>query len=167
MSEAAPSSDLPARPPERAPAPLSLRGNKISLGGSSEAGSGNGGLNTTSMTDVIFILLIFFIAMSEIRAASVEVELPAVDNEAEQEASDQTPLVVEIAKDGEVSLEGTPVEDTEELVQRLRVYRQQQGDPIIRIRGDRDAKNGKVVEVIAGLASAGLNKIEIAVQKKR
>ena len=124
-------------------------------------------INLSPMIDCIFILLIFFIAMSEIRAASVDVELPTVDDEAQQEAPEQPPLVVEIAEDGAVSLDGVLMQDTEELVMRLSLHRQRRGDPTIRIRGDKDARNGKVVEVIAGLAAAGLNKIEIAVQKKR
>lgn len=121
-------------------------------------------LNMTSMTDVIFILLIFFISLSEIRASRVNLDLPSVDQEGAQAADERKPVVVEITADGRVLLDGERRE-VRAIVAHLTALRERTGiDPRIRIRGDRTGDWGVVAGVLAGLSTAGLQRIEIEAQ---
>ena len=123
--------------------------------------------NNTSMTDVIFIFLIFFISLSQIKAKHVEVDLPKVSHASEVKIDDGARVVVEVTADGRVILEGTPVESPEALARALRARQQESGKELrVRLRGDSRAAFGDVLGVLAGLAEAGLVKIEFAVQPK-
>ncbi len=124
--------------------------------------------NNTSLTDVIFIFLIFFISLSQIRKdETVKLEVPTVDRAAEASAEEAPRVVVEVTADGRVLLEGQPVANPEALARDLRGRQEQAGKELrVRVRGDTNAAFGNVLAVLAGLAEAGLFKIEFAVQTK-
>ena len=121
--------------------------------------------NNTSMTDVIFILLIFFISLSQLRTSALQVKLPTVATSRAEAALEQAKrLVIEVSSQDRVFLDGTPVEP-EEIAARLAAFAGEWGEePRVRIRGDADARNGTIMRVVAALADAGLTKIEFAVK---
>jgi len=123
--------------------------------------------NNTSMTDVIFILLIFFISLSQVRTSSLPIKLPSVSAQASSGFEQGKPLVVEVASDDRITLDGAPV-SVEELAARVKARKamttEGEEEPRVRIRGDRSAKNGTMMQVVAALAEAGLSKIEFAVK---
>lgn len=120
--------------------------------------------NNTSMTDVIFILLIFFVSLSQVRTSSLDVELPVVKTDGGGAAEERKPVVIELAADDSVWLEGEKV-DPETVGVALALRRAaEQAEPRIRIRGDAGSKHGTMIRVIAALADAGLTRIEFAVR---
>ncbi|GIW70625.1 MAG: hypothetical protein KatS3mg102_0167 [Planctomycetota bacterium] len=119
--------------------------------------------NTTAMTDVIFILLIFFVSVSQIRTSSIELQLPAVST-AEQQPAPPGPhlLVVDIDRAGEVYADGEPVP----AAGVAEMARRRGAGVRVRIRADEQARSGVLMEVVAGLATAGIADIEFAVQAR-
>lgn len=124
--------------------------------------------NNTSMTDVIFILLIFFISLSQIRTSSLNVNLPSVSGKAEAAARDEDrrPVVIEVSKENGVFIDGRKVEEAglAAEIAAIRATARAGEVPRVRIRSDEESRSGLLVKVIAALAEAGITKIEFAVK---
>jgi biopolymer transport protein ExbD len=119
--------------------------------------------NSTAMTDVIFILLVFFVSISQVRTSSVELDLPAVSaGAAAVAAPDQTLVVVDIDRDGQVFLDGAPIG----AARVGQIARGAGGDVKVRIRADDQTRNGVVMRVVASLADVGIHAIEFAVDNR-
>lgn len=116
-----------------------------------------------SLTDIIFLLLIFFLLSSTfILQTGIKVEVPrtTVGDPTAEKA-----LVVSVARDGSVYLNEDLVSRAE-LVARIRqsmVSREQ----IIIIRADRHLSLDKVVEVMDVAKSAGASRFLIATETDR
>ncbi len=116
-----------------------------------------------SLTDIIFLLLIFFLLSSTfILQTGIKVEVPRTTV---GEPTAEKALVVSVARDGSVYLNEDLVSRAE-LVARIRqsmVSREQ----IIIIRADRHLSLDKVVEVMDVAKSAGASRFLIATDTDR
>lgn len=121
----------------------------------------------TSMIDVIFIVLAFFVCVSEVKKGKLDVEVPPV-SEADTEASDggdKEPIVVEVTGDDRIFVGGEQVKNEDELAIRLAQAVERVGaDAPVHLSGDKNAKNGTMMRVVSQLSKAGLTRIEFAVQ---
>lgn len=122
----------------------------------------------TSMIDVIFILLAFFVCVSEIKKGQLNVDLATVPETTEVEPSDATekePIVVEVTGDDQIFIGGKRVQSDDELAILLAQAVERVGtDAPVHLSGDKDAKNGTMMRVVSQLSKAGLTRIEFAVQ---
>lgn len=121
----------------------------------------------TSMIDVIFILLAFFVCVTELKKGTLEVDVPEVPAaEAPQpEDAPREPIVVEVSADGRVYVAGDEARTTEELERLLGALVAEHGpDAPVYLSGDREAKNGTMMRVVSCLSRAGVRRIEFAVQ---
>ena len=123
--------------------------NKISVGG-----------NMSSMTDLVFLLLIFFIILSTLVSNGVNVELP----KAKGTTSVTSKMTLSIKPDGSYHLNGGPVayEDLESL---LRLRLEDSADPVLYLQVDESVPTGKTVEVI-GMAKANEWKVMLGATPK-
>lgn len=122
----------------------------------------------TSMIDVIFILLAFFVCVSEVKRGALQVEVPPVEDapQATEPTTDKEPIVVEVTKDDRVFVAGTAAsgpEDVDRLIAQA-VERSGGKDAPVHLKGDKAATNGTMMRVVSHLAKAGLTRIEFAVQ---
>jgi len=107
----------------------------------------------TALVDVIFQLLIFFVLTSSYvnqrsqEAARVPVELPESQLEVESPQFDDVSVVVD--REGMISLDGEPLNSTEELLMRLGLLADKNPNIIVLIRGDQNAPYGRIAEVMA------------------
>lgn len=98
-----------------------------------------------SMTDIIFLLLIFFmITSSAISQSAIDVKLPEVSTEA---VPAQEPTTISITKDGLFYLNDQPTERNI-LEQKLVEVLGKQQDRTFTIRADEQTKHGDVVFVM-------------------
>jgi biopolymer transport protein ExbD len=120
----------------------------------------------TSMIDVIFILLAFFVCVSEVKKGKLGVDVPDVPAADRQEAADtKEPIVVSVTGKDEVYIGDTLARTDEDLERLLGMAVARLGaDAPVHLSGDRDAKNGTMMRVVSQLSRAGLKKIEFAVQ---
>lgn len=121
----------------------------------------------TSMIDVIFIVLAFFVCVSEVKKGQLDVELPEVADttSAEADTGDKEPIVVSVTGDDRVFVGQDMAKNDEELGILLRQAVERVGqDAPVHLSGDRDAKNGTMMRVVGQLSKAGLTRIEFAVQ---
>ncbi len=119
--------------------------------------------NTISLTDIIFLLLIFFLLSSTfILQPGIKVQLPRT---ATTEISSEKSIVVSITKDGALFLNDDFV-SIDQLGAQLRTMVIDVGNPILIIRADKNILLERVVEVMDRAKGAGAERFLIATQQK-
>ena len=105
-------------------------------------------LALTSMLDVIFLLLCFFVTVSVFSQweSEITIKLPSAST---AEEPDRLPgeIIVNLAKDGKVTVNGT-VLSLEDLKARLAKVAKFYPDQAVIIRADREVRYERLVEVI-------------------
>jgi biopolymer transport protein ExbD len=118
-------------------------------------------IDMTPMVDVMMLLVIFFMMSTAFVAVypGFTVSLPKASLESRQTEQ----IVVMIAGDGRVAVDGRPVAKGE-LAAVIRANGSVQ--PTVSIRADKDVSHGRVVEVMDEIRKAGVAKMAIAVEPK-
>ena len=113
--------------------------NKVSLTG-----------NMSSMTDLVFLLLIFFVILSTLVSNGVNVDLPT----SKGTTSVTSRLTVSIQADGTYHLNGEvrPI-SREDLEPKLAFEMEKQAEKVLYLQVDRNVPTGQTVELI-GLAKS-------------
>ena len=122
--------------------------------------------NTTSMIDVIFILLVFFVAVSRLKDSPVDVNLPGVDDPGKPKVEQKIePIEISITAEGTVYVGSEKLAVGPDLKARIEQLVAENGtDVTVRLRSDSESKSGSMVQVISLLSAAGLQKVEFAVR---
>ncbi len=112
-----------------------------------------GGMNT--MTDLVFLLLIFFIIISTLVSNGVNVDLP----QSKGTTSVTSNLTLSIQADGSYHLNGDsrPM-SREDLEPKLRLEMAKQEEKVVYLQVDQSVPTGQTVEII-GLAKANSWKV--------
>ncbi len=113
----------------------------------------SGGMNT--MTDLVFLLLIFFIIISTLVSNGVNVDLP----DAKATTAVHSNLTLSIQADGTYHLNGDsrPM-SREDLEPKLRLEMAKQDEKVVYLQVDKSVPTGQTVEII-GLAKANSWKV--------
>jgi biopolymer transport protein ExbD len=122
-------------------------------------------MNMTPMIDIVFLLIIFFMTVTQVSEANKErLKLPKLEGSQDQK---RTTLTINVSQDGEllvfrrpVTIAGIVAMVTDELnrlngeTSRLTVV----------VRADERGTSQMVNEVVTALAKLGINQIRIAVE---
>jgi biopolymer transport protein TolR len=92
-----------------------------------------------------------------------DVNLPEVEN-APGMAADQEPLVVTVGRDGAIALGRSRVEVPTKLTPVLIQVLKERKDRKVLLEADRDVPYGRVVEVMAAIRAAGVDKLGMVSQ---
>ena len=117
-------------------------------------------LELTSLTDVVFLLLIFFMLSTTFiqNNKNLDIKLPKSKGLAQQEGENTT---IEISRNGEVAFNGQTM-SPEELDSTLDKLVRHSPDEVIVIKADKDINYGLVVKVMGLCKSKNLNKLGMA-----
>jgi biopolymer transport protein ExbD len=120
-------------------------------------------LNLTPLIDVVFQLLVFFMAattfLDQEQEREIEVDLPlAAHASAPEEAPED--VVISVARDGSVTLGGAAVDRAALEAALLRAAARDPRTPVT-IRGDRHAHHEAVVGVMDACGAAGLSNLAV------
>ena len=120
------------------------------------------GISLTSLIDVIFLLLIFFMVATTLVDPSrkLDIQLPAA--KAASSEKEKIPVTIEMSDRGELTLNGERVE-LAMLEERLRVLGGE-GQRRALVRGDKRLDYGRVVQVLGICRAVGIHDIGIAVK---
>ena len=124
------------------------------------------GLALTSMLDVIFLLLCFFVTVSVFSQweSEISIRLPTAST---AEAPERMPgeIIVNLAKDGSIKVNGATM-SLDELQARLsRIAKFYPGQPVI-IRADKDTKYDHLVSVIDACRAGDVWSFSLATQNE-
>jgi biopolymer transport protein ExbD len=116
-------------------------------------------LNITSLIDVMFLLLIFFmISTTFLSAPAIKLELPEAEH---SENVRQTPLVVHIDQSGRVFLNDEPIE-LALLGEALKVRIANDVEKAVVLKIDSRVSHGHVIEVLDIIRGSGIRKISFS-----
>jgi biopolymer transport protein ExbD len=118
-------------------------------------------LNLTSLIDVVFLLLIFFMVATTFLDPEREIDLDLPEAESgvmPEEAPDQ--IVISVFEDGRISLAGRTV-DRDGLLENLRQAARVNPTTPVTIRGDRLVAHERIVAVMDACGVAGLSNLAV------
>jgi len=116
-------------------------------------------INITTLIDVMFLLLIFFMVTSTFKnQPAINLVLPRSATATE---TADTPSMLYLTSDGETYLNDTLVDETRlpELLGQLRVSSQE--DRMV-LRADENAAHGRVVELIDVIKQSGFTRVSLS-----
>ena len=121
-------------------------------------------INLTSLIDVLFLLLIFFmVSTTFVSQPAISLQLPTAQH---AEATRQTPVVVHIDVNGAVYINDEPVEIAlleEELISRL----SDQVEKAVVLKADSRVQHGVVIHVLDLIKGAGVKKLVVATEPEK
>ena len=116
-------------------------------------------INITSLIDVLFLLLIFFMVSSTfIEQPGMKLELPESKSSTTEKIKD---LVLEITSDGDLILNDTPI-SLDKLENKLKKLLPSLEEKTLVLKADKSIPHGTVVKVMDLARLSGLEKIVIA-----
>ncbi len=124
---------------------------------------GNTGIEVTPLIDILFTLIIFFLATATFQEQErdAEVKLPKIRNLGGKGSSDA--LTINVAADGEYTLRNRTF-TLEKLFGVLKESLREEPEQKVLIRGDEDARHGDVARAIGECYKAGFTSAKIAFQ---
>ena len=136
------------------------------MGGSAGSEDGDIGFQIAPMVDVVFVLMLFFMAMAgaQVKEKELNIALPS-GAAATKSNNTKTPIVIDISPEGQVSMNnevyGAP---TDKGLQRLREWlkatiEQFGGDDPVIIRPQPDTRHERIVDVLNAAAFAGVKNL--------
>lgn len=120
------------------------------------------GISLTSLIDVVFLLLIFFMVTSSFVEVhrKLDLQLPEA-KAADLEQKDRKPIQIELDREDRISMDGQDVTLTQ-LEAKLKDLQGTRTAAIV--RADRRLNHGKVTAVLGLCRDAGIREIAIAVK---
>jgi len=121
-------------------------------------------LNLTSMIDIVFLLIIFFMVGTKFvdQERKIALEVPHVSNHGALTSAPER-RVVNVYRDGDVTIDGKSVSLTE-LVAQLTSARKQYAELGVLVRGDGSGEFQRVAEVLNACKQAGIAELAISVK---
>jgi biopolymer transport protein ExbD len=121
----------------------------------------NGGLiiNVTSLIDVMFLLLIFFLVTSTFKhSPAIDLVLP---NSTSAKAVSDGPATLYLAGDGSIYLDADRLDEAN-VIPELRRKLAATGDDRIVLRADSRSEHGDVVKLIDWIKQSGYTRVSLA-----
>jgi biopolymer transport protein ExbD len=120
-------------------------------------------INITPLVDVVFLLLLFFMLSSRfVSAPTIKITLP--DSKTSQPEV-QEEVIVTVSKDGALFIDQAPV-TLAELQAGLQEKLAQLKQPAVRIKADREAMLGLIVNVVDEVRLAGAGAFSLETERR-
>ena len=122
-------------------------------------------INLTPMIDVVFTLLVFFMLATTFaeRERMLDIQLPFA-NAANANSAKPQELVINVLRDGSVSIDGRAVAG-EQLTRVLNDAARRGPGTLVTVRGDRHGYYNEVVHVLDECRRAGLDNVSLSTLK--
>jgi len=121
-------------------------------------------INVTPFVDVMLVLLIIFMVTAPMMEKGVEVQLPEVENAPAIEGMKE-PLVVTVNDKGEISIGSAQVESVQKLTPVLQQVLAKRKEKEVFLEADRKVAYGRVVQVMAAIKAAGVEKLGMVAEE--
>lgn len=120
------------------------------------------GISLTSLIDVIFLLLIFFMVTTTMIDPSRRLDIQLPEAKAASAEAKSIPVTIEVGERGEISLNGEGT-DLKTLESRLNAM-SKEGKKTAIVRADKRLDYGRVVGILGICRASGFHDIGIAVR---
>lgn len=126
----------------------------------------DGGINLMPLVDVVFLLLIFFLAATTFANEEVELDLRLPEAKSGEGGKADRELIINVAQDGTLTMGGRAV-SLEALRQKLAAAVRRNKDQSVLVRGDQAAQFGVGVQVLDTCRLAKVKKVNFAALPSR
>ncbi len=118
-------------------------------------------VNLVPLLDVMFLLLIFFLVSTTFTKDEVDMNLVLPEARSGAPAESGNLLVINVAHDGAITVDGRQVATMEALRQKLRAASSRNRDQQVLIRGDTRVQFGMVAQALDACLEASLKHVAI------
>ena len=123
-------------------------------------------LDLTTLLDIMFILLVFFILTAGASYRVLDLTLPSAVTEETEAAKPSKHIFLEIKPDG-YALDGKDIQSLTDLKSQLATYLQEHSDKELVIAGDRLTSLERLLTLLTFLESKGIQAANILMQKEK
>ncbi len=117
-------------------------------------------INVVPLADVMLVLLIIFMVTTPfIIQGNIKINLPSA--KAPSDDIDQKNIIIGIAKEGKIFLNGKEIRNDEFLEKEIRKLIKETGNTRVIIEGDKMSYHGEIVKVMGIARRAGAEKLAI------
>ena len=113
-------------------------------------------INVTPLVDVMLVLLIIFMVAAPMMMQGVDVNLPKTTTKNIKTADE--PLMLTVNKKKEIFLENHPIE-LDRLELKIKKIFENRREKEVLLRADQDVPYGFIIDVMARVKNAGINKL--------
>lgn len=121
----------------------------------------DGGVNLMPLVDVVFLLLIFFLAATTFVNEEVELDLRLPEAKSGESGKADRQLIINLSQDGTLSMGGRPV-TFEALRPKLVAAVRRNQEQAVLVRGDKAAQFGIGLRVLDTCRLAKIKKVDFA-----
>ncbi len=114
-------------------------------------------INTTPLVDVMLVLLIIFLITIPVVTTSIQVELPKQANQIRESKPEN--IVISVDTAGNIFWFDTPIQNKDDLLNRMRKIAKMDPQPELQIRGDGRANYESVGRVLFAAQKIGIAKV--------
>lgn len=118
-------------------------------------------INVTSLIDVLFLLLTFFIVTTRfVEQSALKVELPETRNA--ERVQQMQPFVLNIASDGAITFQDKAITENDLQAELARVSDEVEGAGGLVLRADLNLSHGQVMRLYDLIRGAGVKRVAVA-----
>ncbi len=129
----------------------------MNVGSDSEEDEVLSTINTTPLVDVMLVLLIIFLITIPVVTTSIKVNLPKEVNVIRETKPEN--VIISVNSGGRIFLYDTPMRNTTDLLDRMKVFAAKKPQPEVQIRGDAQSNFESVGRVMYVVQRAGITKV--------
>jgi len=119
-------------------------------------------INTTPLVDIMLVLLIIFLITVPVVTHTVPVALPHEENQPNKTRPDN--ITIAVTKDGDLFWNDARLANNAALLDRLKSRANDDPQPEVQIRADKDARYEFVGRIVVDCQRAGIAKVTFIVQ---
>jgi len=113
-------------------------------------------INVTPLVDVMLVLLIIFMVAAPMMIQGIDINLPKTTTKNIKTADE--PLMLTVNKKKEIFLENHPIE-LDRLELKIKKIFENRREKEVLLRADKDVPYGFIIDVMARVKNAGINKL--------
>ncbi len=133
-----------------------------------KGGGYNSDINVTPMADVMLVLLIIFMITTPLLQSGITVNLPKAKNPLDApEADSKEAIVVAVNRTGMIFLAKQPISESDLYEYLLTRFSGGEINRTIFLKADTALAYGRVVEIVNGCRSAGVERIGLMAEKEK
>jgi biopolymer transport protein ExbD len=114
-------------------------------------------INTTPLVDVMLVLLIIFLITIPVVTTSIKVDLPKEQNVISETKPEN--VIISVDAMGKIYLYDSPIKNSNDLLERLKVFSAKTPQPEVQIRGDGRSNFESVGRAMNAIQRAGISKV--------